>query len=67
MIIVLIIVVSTLQWLIAAWGLMMVVGAIHSDWLHNVPTLSYGSALDVTFWLYIALTGFSLLNSFTED
>lgn len=34
--------------LISAWGLMIVVGIVHADWIPALPMLGFGTALTIT-------------------
>lgn len=40
--------------LLRGWIFMLLVGVVHADWLHQVPTVGYGTACLVA-WLWSAV------------
>lgn len=38
---------AVMAWLLESWGLMVVVGIVHNDWLPFIPAMGYGVALTI--------------------
>lgn len=55
---------SALASLFFGWVFMLMIGVIHHEWLHGMPTIGYWWAVLITFMLRIVLMN---LNDSEED
>lgn len=56
---------TILSWLIVSWWLMMLVGAIHGEWINSIPTIGYASASMVS--IPLMMLAFSVRTFATYD
>lgn len=51
-------------WLVTAWWLMLAVGVVHHDWIHNLALLGWKGAVPVAFFLSaIGIIGFGVFGA----
>lgn len=60
MVILLSLIFGVIQWVLSAWVLMITIGVIRAEWLHNVPTIGYGCSLLIAFFLTLLVNVFGI-------
>jgi hypothetical protein len=55
-----------LAWVVGAWFLMLLIGALHHSWWDVIPTISYAGALEIELVLVVGAFLIGAVKSLVE-